>query len=101
MDNPHIKIGHPMIGEVIEVPIGTTITFIDQNGRNVLEVHAKHVDGEPLELNVRGCDTTKIGNTIYSNLISVLPESSNSINVINRVYKIVKNELDKDIKFNK
>lgn len=71
-----IQAGHPVTADVAKVE-GSAVRFVGADGRCLFEVRV--VDSKTIE--VRAVETVKLDGEIYDHRLSVMPRSSNSMEV--------------------
>lgn len=77
-----IQSGHPIMGDAKDVE-GKFVRFIDDDGRCLFEVHI--LDEHSLE--IRGCETHKVGDQIHTEALSIETRYANSFYVRTLPYK--------------
>lgn len=78
-----IETGHPGTGETVQVLDAKRVRFVAEDGRTMFEVVAG-TDGRSIE--VRGVETCKVGDVLYSNALEIRPHVTNMVEVRAREY---------------
>lgn len=77
-----IQSGHPVTCDVAAVP-GRFVRFVTEDGRCMFEVGA---DDSGRGIEVRGVEVCKVGGVVYSESLSVEPNSSNGVTIRTKEY---------------
>lgn len=79
-----IETRHEASGD-IEIVRGNRVRFVAEDGLTMFEVVAGK-DGRSIE--VRGVDTCKVGDVVYSNALDIRPHVSNLVEIRAREYDV-------------